>query len=302
MNCITGTLLLMPIREYPKGLYANVSGTLSTLKAFIWSTYEYPRRTLHDFLHSQLMWAVTVMIICGYWNSVFQIYADSIAGFWKYKHQPFVLMDIAFDVLPHIESEHISDYYLKWCIYATAIRFMFTPLRLVILRRYCFMQAVIFLLRGFSVFATLLPCPMTGCVSTAVGNPFVEALYIMLGYHRTCADLLFSGHTANLTMCAFIWEYYCEKVPFFNPVYERVASWIAAMVGFVVFLSNHFRYSCDVFVGFVMAALVFNMYHSYVLTISTRNNFFNSFLRWFEEDADEIPKLVRLASRKTLTH
>ncbi|EDR24386.1 sphingomyelin synthetase, putative [Entamoeba dispar SAW760] len=299
MNRITGTLLLIPREQYPQGIRENLNETYNSIVKVIRNYYQW-KVMIKNFFHSQLFWGIISMIICGYWNSVFQIYADSIAGFWKYKHQPFVLMDIFFDILPYVQSNRISDLYLKYCIVITIIRFLFTPLRSIILRRYCFIQAVIFLFRGFSVFATLLPNPMISCKSDAIGNPFVEGFYVMLGYHHTCADLLFSGHTANLTVCAFIWEYYSEKVPFFNPLVERICAWVIAFIGYFIFLANHFHYSCDVFIGFIVAGLLFNLYHTYIKTISTRNNFFNSFLRWFEEDSLEIPKLVRLASKKTL--
>ena len=37
---------------------------------------------------------------------------------------------------------------------------------------------------------------------------FPSALLIVAWQRVTCADVLFSGHTVNLTLCALIWQYY----------------------------------------------------------------------------------------------
>ncbi|KAL7716733.1 Sphingomyelin synthetase [Entamoeba marina] len=301
MNFLTGTLLLIPNRKYQQSLLQQVVTTYTDIKHTIFPLHHLHLHLIH-FFRSPLLWSMVFMFICLYWNCVFQIYADSIADRWKYKHQNIVLTDIAFDLLPHLSSTTISDEYIKYCFLTTCFRFFLSPLRSIICRRYCFLQGIIFLCRGFSVFATLLPNPLLTCESTARGNPFIEAFYVLSGKHVTCADLLFSGHAANITLCVLIWNRYGEIVPIMNIYIEKIFVWCCAFGGYFIFVANHFHYSCDVFIGGLLASMLFYVYHYYLLTISTRNNFFNSFLRWFEEDATDVPKLVKLGNKKQILH
>jgi hypothetical protein len=61
---------------------------------------------------------------------------------------------------------------------------------------------------GFSVVLTTLSIPLRDCKSDALGNPFIESFYIFIYIHHTCADLIFSGHTATYTLFALFWSHY----------------------------------------------------------------------------------------------
>lgn len=70
---------------------------------------------------------------------------------------------------------------------------------------YLYYGSAVFALRAVSILATALPKCTPTCVPTAiVYSPLVEGALIVAGIHRTCADLFFSGHAANITLMVFI--------------------------------------------------------------------------------------------------
>lgn len=79
----------------------------------------------------------------------------------------------------------------------------------MILKRFFLIQGLLFLLRALSIYLTSQQLPLTTCVSTIHNNSAAyEALFIMVGLRRTCADLLFSGHTAFFTLgFLLVWTY-----------------------------------------------------------------------------------------------
>ena len=101
------------------------------------------------------------------------------------------LPDLFHSFLPYIHWYKINDVYIALCAIAFIARFVTYPaLRIKILRRFLFLEAVILMFRGISVVLTTLSIPLSNCVSDAVGNPFIESLYIFIYIHHTCADLV----------------------------------------------------------------------------------------------------------------
>jgi hypothetical protein len=86
-----------------------------------------------------------------------------------------------------------------------------------------------FLLRALTIVATILPNPFTDCIPEVhfyyklfsslqkLGNPWIEAFRILVGQLITCNDVLFSGHTVNLSLCALAWHQYSHLAPLGPP-------------------------------------------------------------------------------------
>lgn len=141
------------------------------------------------------------------------------------------LPDLGHDLFPRIESVAICDYWLYAVVGLTIVRFspffVSKSLSLVMLRRWLFLQGSLFWMRGISVAITRQSVPQENCVTTALGNHWVEGIYIMLGIHVTCGDIMFSGHTAGITLCVMLWTHYSkgeewrpccgDSRPFFTP-------------------------------------------------------------------------------------
>jgi len=142
--------------------------------------------------------------------------ADPHGHYRHPRHQPGEeqqpLPDLFYRNLPFIHYWLICDILAGVFILILAIKFLFfsvCPLRMII-KRFCVMQGLLFLFRAGSIYLTGQTVPLTSCESTISSHrsAAVESLYIMFGLHRTCADLLFSGHAALFTLgFLLIWTY-----------------------------------------------------------------------------------------------
>lgn len=124
-----------------------------------------------------------------------------------------LLPDLGFAVTPRIPTDFLADWWCYGIIVFTLLRFVLTPMRGTIIRRYVLVLGVLFLLRGATIVLTTLPNPQTTCVATATGNTWIEGFLIMFGIHKTCRDMFFSGHTVNMTIACLCWGRYSHVVP-----------------------------------------------------------------------------------------
>ena len=79
----------------------------------------------------------------------------------------------------------------------------------------------LFFLRGFTIVVTLLPNPMYACrVENISEEDLVQwwwtGFKVAFGQAVTCADVLYSGHTVNMTLCGLAWHQYSHVVPITN--------------------------------------------------------------------------------------
>lgn len=261
--------------------------------------------------------------ICVYYNCCMQVVAQHMADRelagnitlpYKSREAPYKqltsvkkLPDLFFTWIPKL-SDTIADSWLKIYCGVTAIRFALTPMRLTILRRLVFCVGVIFFFRGSTIVITLLPNPFYECERKGwdeglLDHPLSGGLYVMLGQASTCADVFFSGHTANTTLLALVWHQYNHVVPLMNghlfPRWMRTCfrkicccgmhmksrryskrvrafqattrltpskllAWVGACVEYYLIIATHFHYTVDVFVAFILAIMVWKFYHYYI--------------------------------------
>lgn len=106
-----------------------------------------------------------------------------------------------------------------------------------------FFHGLIFLLRSFSIFLTVLPNPFDKCKPNVDSNPFIAALNIMLIKGNTCTDVFFSGHAANSTIWALMWHRYTQYT------WIKVGYWILTFINYFLIISTHYHYTIDVVYG-----------------------------------------------------
>jgi hypothetical protein len=171
---------------------------------------------------------------------------------------------------------------------------------------------------------TILPNPYEGCDSGKLGSPFYEALRIMAGQLVTCADMLFSGHTVNLTVCALSWHYYSRTAPLFffsstdprsngcfascqrngellTKIYLLVLRsivWVVVCVGYYLIIATHLHYTDDVVVGLYLTLLLWFWYFRCLKASHARENITDKIMFWLEQDAPDYD--VRLGSEKEI--
>lgn len=122
--------------------------------------------------------------------------------------------------------------------------------------KYLCLAAAVHALRAVSIILTRLPKCTPDCIPTATQyHPLVEGVLIIVGVHRTCADLFFSGHAAHATLLLSI-SVFGTKTGRTVSVPEAVFDAILFFV-YIVYLVlipiSRFHYTADVFGGVVVA-------------------------------------------------
>jgi len=149
-------------------------------------------------------------------------------------------------------------------------------------------------------------------------GPWIDAFFILAGQQSTCADVLFSGHTCNMTLCGMVWHKYSHIVPLTGcdplkiclawisgaPVDEIESShvggglqrctttklfiWVWIGIGYLIIIATRFHYSVDVFIGLLLSVFLFKYYHIYIQSSHMRNNWWNKMLCWLEKDSFDV--------------
>ncbi|ELP87215.1 hypothetical protein EIN_093720 [Entamoeba invadens IP1] len=241
------------------------------------------------------------MVFGGLLNGVTITYAQEFQRQFQRQHpeiilHKFVLDDYLFDLFGYIDLCDFANKYIGFFIVLFAIRFILTRGRLVVLRRYFFLMGINFLIRSVCLYFTLLndPAHRDSSVNT---NPLFESVLISAGTHVSTVDKLFSGHTSSLTLAGLFMVSYSDKYPLFDNKKTsklfyfgfNVAICVYVACGWCIFAIARMHYSVDIFIGLLFAFFIFALYHNYIKLAQTRNNSFNKFLIWFEQDADDIP-------------
>ncbi len=178
------------------------------LSGWNWSVFVH---SLRGFATKQFIAGFLFSMCCGYVNSLSQVYVDRMhwSHFKRGDYKP--LPDIGFVLLPELNIARLPDIWNVVIVVCTMLPvLLFHPHKVKVLRRYAAIQGTCFLLRSITIMATILPNPYTECVNSShVGEyPLIEAFRIMAGVRITCGDVLYSGHAANFTLMALIWQEY----------------------------------------------------------------------------------------------
>jgi len=235
------------------------------------------RKAVHEFLAPILTkktaFVMGWVVVTGIWNSTVQAAVDHWTFFNEYHvvdtsfSNPAnrrALPDLGFHLLPYIATPHIADHWNAIMIVPTFL-IMFPALgnfRARVLQRFCLIQGLCFLVRSFSILMTFLPNPYESCaLNPARDESFVmEGLKVMRGERFTCGDVMYSGHSVNMTLMNLVWQQYLPKEWTMTP-YLRAFWWILNIGGLLCCVSTHFHYSVDCYLGFIVACSFWAIYH-----------------------------------------
>lgn len=174
------------------------------------------------------------------------------------------LPDLGFHLLPHVTTEHIADHWNVFMIIATfAVWFpALGHFRARALQRFCLIQGLCFLVRSFSILITFLPNPYQSCALNPARDEsfFIQGLKVMGGQRFTCGDVMYSGHSVNMTLMNLIWQEYLPRTWAITP-FLRVLWWLLNIGGLLCCVATHFHYSVDCYLGFVVASSFWTIYH-----------------------------------------
>eukprot|EP00928_Gymnodinium_smaydae_P023553 TRINITY_DN19398_c0_g1_i1.p1 TRINITY_DN19398_c0_g1~~TRINITY_DN19398_c0_g1_i1.p1 ORF type:complete len:321 (-),score=36.76 TRINITY_DN19398_c0_g1_i1:266-1192(-) len=256
------------------------------------------------FRWQQFIFALLMMFACIYFNCVAQAYLQQAMG--DYYQRGTKLYDFFFVILPHVKKSHYAD----WIVYGlnalVALRFYIIPgprsLRIAILQRWMLCFGILFLLRGFSIFCTVLPNPDSTCVPQIKypDNIWLEAWRLVAYQDLTCQDVLYSGHTVHITLCCLIWFEYSPRAPWSRNeqdtreylIETMIIPFVSVLVGIFSYgfiIATHFHYTVDVFLGSCMTIFVFKGYHAAMrLAPFRQHKYFYQVVGWLEQDAADL--------------
>lgn len=299
----------------PCGVLGGIRDTAAFIALCVRTLIHEPKKAIITCLTHPLFVSILMVGFMGYMSGVMIAFTQEAQRIFYRQHPDivkgeFTLSDIGFDMFPFTDIFHVADLYMGVVIViCMGVRFFLTKYRLIVLRRFFFLAAIMFVFRIFSFYMTILP-DSARTTSTVVMNPFFEGFFIMVGLHFGTPDKIFSGHTMAITMVALFWSHYSGRVPIFNsgllglkktnsfgyptrPTLGSVYVFIYMTLGCCLFVMLRRHYSIDVFLGFILSFVVFKWYHNYILTACTRDNAFNRFIMWFEQDAPDVPRTVK---------
>lgn len=112
----------------------------------------------------------------------------------------------------HLASERVT----LWLQVGTLVRFLLTPMRATLLRRFMSCTGVVFLLQGLWSFATPLPNPVRQCTFDGGSSTYETsraAFFVMTDSGAECADLYYANRVSTITLLALLWHRYSHVVP-----------------------------------------------------------------------------------------
>ncbi|GLD93443.1 hypothetical protein PINS_up002035 [Pythium insidiosum] len=177
------------------------------------------------------------------------------------------------------------------------------PRRLLILRRFCAIFACINLMRACCVTATSLPDASPLCISQFESGKglyksmpmfpkaFFRAFKVLTrpSQHITCGDMIFSGHSVFLMLCAMIVRTYCVESELNTPFTRRFpyVLWMlryfvyaGAAGGIFAIIGTRLHYTLDVLIAMYITTQVWLTYHW--LSANPRSSF--RVIKWLEHD------------------
>ena len=295
------------IRDVVNFLFSAMGFIIQSTRSFLF--------TMRDFGTQQFVSGLIWCVFCAWWNSLSQIYVDKMhwAHFKEGENKP--LPDIGFILIPRIYISHLPDVWNAIIVIGTLLPvIIFHPARVKIMRRFAAVQGTCFLLRSVTIMATILPNPYDTCVNSSSEDevPFIEAFKVMLGMRHTCGDVLYSGHAANFTLMALIWQEYGRgytsdssrrsvlptrrsgdddilltqiTIPryskeWYTSLFFPKLFWVIAVIGYFIIIACRFHYTVDVVVGIVVVAKQWGLYHMVIRTPKLLEKV--PFLEWYE--------------------
>mmetsp|Transcript_58280 Transcript_58280/g.155752 ORF Transcript_58280/g.155752 Transcript_58280/m.155752 type:complete len:299 (+) Transcript_58280:248-1144(+) len=227
-------------------------------------------------------------IMAAWWNCCVQVLIDK----WNLERPPQPpVYDLGWALLPHIAWPYLADLWNGIMMAGSIPLALFHREGPAIVRRFFLVQGTMFWLRSFSIAMTLLPPPYEQCENIASSSEIValEALKIMAGKRWTCGDILYSGHTVNMTIAALAWNTYCTDKYLPKGLCFTLAAGAARnlwclllMGGYFVIVATHFHYSVDVFIGSLLTTMVWVLYHSLCVNNPAVLDKMPAVLKWYE--------------------
>lgn len=216
------------------------------------------------------------------------------------------LPDLGFELVPRWGVSELLEVWLLVGILITLGRFTFSSIGSTVLRRWFFAVGVLSMSRGLARMLTVRPPTVTNmCMfhDRAEDNPMLVAFATFFKQASSCVDVVFALHVVHITLVSLVWLYYVETV---GPMGVgactiRVTVVMYCLIGYLLITSTRAHYTADIFVWASFTAALWVGYHHWVVLLRldslgvlgselhySRNNWFASFVLWFEAGAEDL--------------
>ncbi|KAF0686527.1 Aste57867_21714 [Aphanomyces stellatus] len=215
-------------------------------------------------------------------------YSNSLAWFRNPKNL-LPLPDLGHDILPlwkdvtvydtvyHHEAHKVPDVVMGLLISSTTVFALVHPLRWKIIQRFFIIYGSLCIMRSVTVICTSLPDSAEKCRQmTPLGNlqsgahgweditmraVLVRSLKLLIPIGEvTCGDMVFSGHSMLMVLCAMTWHTYYKWVPG-SINYIKVSVWLITIFGLVTIVWVRMHYTLDVVLALYFTVTVWSSYH-----------------------------------------
>jgi len=220
--------------------------------------------------------AIRLFITFIFWAIAFScmMLCVKIASFRFPKNQA-TLPDILYEVLPPVPLQPMSDVLLYLLLASVIGRIIFHPQGISITRRFLFICGCIYFFRSITLIVTSLPEPRSSCQSYEASWGSLDSLALV------CGDLMFSGHSAVMTLVALCWMEYTRNV------FAWMGIWIVAIVGMIGLIFQRAQYTIDIVISIFVCVMVWRYYHTILeLPLSSRSKLV-AWLEALDEELDE---------------
>ena len=219
------------------------------------------------------------MLACGY---MFAAMAGVVADRSCRLDRELVLPDVLFDVFPEIDTYGFYNDKAEMIFVGLAAPALLLEGKLQLAARQIYIiQAVLWILRAPAFLVTQMPNPYKRCVvdERVHEEPLLVAgLRVLRGDLHTCADVMFSGHAAGVTMFLLV------TLKHLSSMRWKVIFLVQYIVTLVVMIMSRFHYTVDVYIGVLISAMTCIMYFQYSANASAlekRQRLF-ALMKWYE--------------------
>eukprot|EP00993_Chasmostoma_nieuportense_P001628 NODE_2492_length_1163_cov_24.308880_g2375_i0.p1 GENE.NODE_2492_length_1163_cov_24.308880_g2375_i0~~NODE_2492_length_1163_cov_24.308880_g2375_i0.p1 ORF type:complete len:352 (+),score=71.35 NODE_2492_length_1163_cov_24.308880_g2375_i0:56-1057(+) len=243
----------------------------------------------HQFLVSFIYF-----LCCSYVMGLIQVL---VQGWGGGANKDVLLPDLGFTLLPYVPGPTATtswaDVWVLTVIAATILRFLVVSrsLKLTVLRRFVCVYGTLILLRSLCISLTLLPNPYRVKTVTLSHSVWVEAALVVTLQVQTTADLFFSGHSVDVSMCVWMWWHYghlpIRAVSNPHPTLHKCVACSFAGAGYVLILCCRMHYTIDVLTGAVVTFALWQYYTHQLRQLSEGGVW--GLIKWLEARAEDIP-------------
>lgn len=151
--------------------------------------------------------------------------------------------------------------------------------KLLVFRRYLFIQSMLQFARSITIIVTQLPNPDPFAVNHRKSwkegtDVFYEAVLVAFQIRATVTDVFFSGHSINYVMIALTVSQYSGCLWLSSIV------WSISLFSLYMIIATNFHYTIDVLIGFLLTYALWKAYHLALQIPQLREN--SKFFEWFE--------------------